>query len=123
MDVLPRPSPVDAHGLREVSVMPDPLPRRDMDFVGYARNVAQQVTDFPDLYHVSAGQAAAYSDLVGQFAAALQATMEPGSDTTLARSLKRTMRKSVEIQTRQILNQIRPSPTIGRVDKLGNPPA
>lgn len=99
----------------------DFLPEREDPLRQWAAAFSQKLTQDPGAVGVSAAQAAAFSALSDDYAAALQLVGSPTTDTSSNRQRKNTLKKALSKEARALARQINawPGVTNGQRMSLG----
>lgn len=99
--------------------MADPfIPRPDTLALAWMQNFSQKLSDFPGTYMVSPAEAAAISNAVAGFAAAMGDIADPDQKTKVAVAVKDEARNAAEQLCRKYAALIKPNDAISNPDKI-----
>lgn len=87
--------------------MPDFLPAREVDLLGFARNFSQRIAADPGAFSVTPQQAAELVAATDGFALALRTASEPATNSTGARAVKRDAKKILKQEIRRVAGIVR----------------
>src|SRR5688572_10031623 len=92
--------------------MPDPLPRRDVEFAHFASNFVARASDLHEQLQLSPGELAALLEAQEDWAAAYRRVITPATATSPAVAEKRATRQLLETRIRPIAQRARALPDI-----------
>lgn len=90
----------------------DFIPRRDLGFLHWSRNLSTRINATPEAFGLSPAQAGAYGDLHSAYASALRTATDPSTRTSPAVQMKNDTRRAAEREARRLARLIQATPGV-----------